>query len=381
MKIILIFILAWLVNLIQSGKVNAIYDPLSVPNNKIGIHIIDENDLENAALLVNSSGGDWGYVTIVLPDYDRDTKKWQTILNKMNDLHLIPLIRIATHPEGNFWVKPDRSQANGWADFLGELNWFSRNRYIILFNEPNHAKEWGNSISPQEYADVLENFSKKLKEKSPDFFVLPAGFDASAPDEEYTMDEKAYLAQMVSHKKDIFSNIDGWTSHSYPNPAFRGSTDAWGKGTIRTYIWERQYLKQLGIIRNLPIFITETGWMNTDSRIENFMNYALNNIWNDPYIVAVTPFVLNYQAFPFINFSWQKLGKSELYSHYDVYRAFPKIPGKPLFNLIDMSPLYRSFNHLSEFNNQLSSFKDFENLKFFSIRRTFVSLFHKVFNL
>ena len=40
----------------------AIVDPLAVPNNKYGIHILTDSkqDAEGAAGLVNSSGGDWG---------------------------------------------------------------------------------------------------------------------------------------------------------------------------------------------------------------------------------------------------------------------------------------------------------------------------------
>ena len=36
--------------------------------NKFGIHILDPSELQQAAELVNSSGGDWGFVTIVIRD-------------------------------------------------------------------------------------------------------------------------------------------------------------------------------------------------------------------------------------------------------------------------------------------------------------------------
>ncbi len=50
----------------------AIYDPLSVSNNRFGIHILNPSEVEKAAELVNSSGGDWGYVTIPIRANDRD---------------------------------------------------------------------------------------------------------------------------------------------------------------------------------------------------------------------------------------------------------------------------------------------------------------------
>ena len=45
---------------------HAIVDPLAAPNNKIGIHIMFTSELEEAAKLVNSAGGDYGYVTITI---------------------------------------------------------------------------------------------------------------------------------------------------------------------------------------------------------------------------------------------------------------------------------------------------------------------------
>ena len=57
------------------GVVRA-YDPASVPNNRVGVHILDPNEINDAAKLINSSGGDWGYVTIPIRSNDRDRDKW-----------------------------------------------------------------------------------------------------------------------------------------------------------------------------------------------------------------------------------------------------------------------------------------------------------------
>lgn len=45
MRIILPLLL--LVFHLYAGRVMAIYDPLSVPNNKFGIHVADPNDIPN----------------------------------------------------------------------------------------------------------------------------------------------------------------------------------------------------------------------------------------------------------------------------------------------------------------------------------------------
>src|SRR5207245_3843448 len=52
-------------------------NPLAVPNNKIGVHILFPNELPDAVKLINSNGGDWGYVTIPIQSGDRDIEKWQ----------------------------------------------------------------------------------------------------------------------------------------------------------------------------------------------------------------------------------------------------------------------------------------------------------------
>ena len=43
------------------------FDP-RLPNNKVGIHlaVTSDEDIQKAADLTNSSGGKWGYVTIVI---------------------------------------------------------------------------------------------------------------------------------------------------------------------------------------------------------------------------------------------------------------------------------------------------------------------------
>ena len=51
--------------------VQALYDPRTVENNKAGVHILDPSEIDSAARLVNSNGGDWGYLTIPIQPTDR----------------------------------------------------------------------------------------------------------------------------------------------------------------------------------------------------------------------------------------------------------------------------------------------------------------------
>jgi len=323
----------------HTGQVLSVENPLTVPNNKVGIHILNESDLEDAARLVNSSGGEWGYVTIVIRKDERNIGKWQRTFDKMRRLKLIPIVRIASTMESDYWSKLQENDIDSWVYFLNSLNWVIKNRYVVIGNEPNHAKEWGGELNPEEYAHYLSSFTKKLKDSSPEFFILPSGFDASAPNAKETMSEDVYLKRMIDSVPDLFNNIDGWVSHSYPNPNFSGSENDSGRGTIKTYEWEKDYLKSIGIDKNLPVFITETGWLhNMDGKISFYhtpfsvgqrLIKAYENVWNTPEVVAVTPFILNYASPPFENFSWKKSDGS-FYEHYVEIQKLGKVYGNPL---------------------------------------------------
>ena len=243
-----------------------LFFPLSIlaatPNNKFGIHLAQPNTEEFSKVkeLVNSNGGDWGYVTLIIEEKDRNKDKWQGIFDQLRTLHLIPIIRLATSAEGENWRRPEAKDAQGWADFLDSLNWVVKNRYIILFNEPNHGSEWGGEVDEKSYAEISFEFAKKFKEKNPDFFIMLAGFDASAPSWRPGMEDEEVFLRRLSLDKDSLQYLDGLASHSYPNPGFSGSPYAVGRGTVRTYEWELGLLKELGVTKKLPVFITETGW-------------------------------------------------------------------------------------------------------------------------
>ena len=177
----------------------------------------------------------------------------------------------------------------------------------------------GQDYRPERVCTLLVSYAQLLKRASEDFFVLPAGLDVSASSDGRSLDAAVFIQRMLNAEPALFDHLDGWTSHSYPNPAFSGSVFAVGRGTLRSFLWEREYLKQLGVTKKLPVFITETGWvhregvqtnsglLSSDQVGANFL-LAAAQVWTDPDIVAITPFVLNYQGLPFDHFSWKKLG-------------------------------------------------------------------------
>lgn len=329
-----------LLTVISARQVHAAFDPLSVPNNRYGMHVADPNNIVEVAALVNTNGGDWGYVTVVIQENDRNVDKWQGIFNEMRRHRLIPLVRIATYPENGHWALPDESSFHEWVDFFGKLNWVIENRYIILWNEPNHSAEWGGTIDPEGYGKAVVTLGSMLHSASSDYFILPGGMDASAANNHVDMDAAVFIPRMIAANPEFLSSIDGWTSHSYPNPAFSGSPTASGKGTIRSFEWEIAFLREYGLNRRLPIFITETGWVHAggvtinaaypaDDRVATYIREVAQSVWNHPDVVAVTPFVYSYQEPLFAHFSWKKFNTQEFYPQYFSYRDLSKTAGLP----------------------------------------------------
>ncbi len=356
MKQLITLIFLVLLTLIFVPTIQAIIDPLATPNNKFGIHLIQATDSEitPAQKLVNSSNGDWGYVTLLIESKDRNIDKWQAVFNSLRQKHLIPIVRLATQPEGAYWKRPYEGEEIAWANFLDNLVWPTKNRYVIIYNEPNQASEWGNTVDAKDYAKTLDKTITALKNKNEDFFVLNAGFDASAPQKlPAYQDEYSFLVTMNNEVPGIFNKLDGWVSHSYPNPGFISSPDLAGRGTIRTFYWEKEILKELGVTKKLPIFITETGWKHaegltydkslpTAETVATYYKKAFDTAWNDANIVAVTPFLLSYQEEPFDHFSFKKItgeGQNqkilgaeypEYYPQYQTIMGINKTKGLPV---------------------------------------------------
>lgn len=299
------------------------------PNNRFGIHIVDENDLPEAASLVNSNGGEWGYVTVVIREDERDSARWQAAFDQMRRLKLIPIVRLATKMNNSHWEIPRDEEAINWASFLNSLNWPVKNRYIVLFNEPNHAKEWGGAIDPAGFARTIRTYRNTLKEFSPDFFVMAGALDLAAPNSTVTMEASRFFDQMHSEDNFIFTLFDGLASHSYPNPNFSGAVSDSGKTSIRGYRWEIDYLSNFGMSPDIPVFITETGWTNENTNLEDNYKTAFQEVWNDPRVIAVTPFILSYTSPPFTGFSWKNPQTKEFYPHFYSVQSLAKTKGEP----------------------------------------------------
>lgn len=270
-----------------------------------GIHLLDPNEIHQAAALIQGNPDQLGAVTVVLRTDDRDATKWQGFLNAAAYYHTLPIIRLATALQDSVWRRPTRKDIVDHASFLTQLDW-RQPLTIILFNEPNHAAEWGGQVDSQSYADLTAFAADWFHTEPKTYQVLPAGLDAAAPTAAQTLDNLTFLNQVRLHRPDWLDKFDGWTAHAYPNPGFAASVYDSGKNSLRSFEYELAWLNRFSS-KNWPVYITETGWKTTPTtinRLSSYYRYAVNRIWSDPAIKAVTPFIFSASTGPFQEFSF-----------------------------------------------------------------------------
>ncbi len=255
---------------------------------------------------------EWGYVVVLIRLDDLDVEKWQLFLDECWRRHLTPIIRFATFYDikNRMWSAPIRDNeppggyftvAEQYRDFLDHLKWPTKQRYIIVGNEPNRGDEWGNQPNGEAYAHFLGDVSRRLRENDPNVVILNGALDLYAPhtnaqpfvDGFRYIDADTFLNQMAKWDKDIFKKVQIWNSHAYPLGPFREPPDRqmlqfdylngarstrntpWPSGLfnrgINSYAWELFKIGELGAPA-LPVMITETGWRHRESIVTDALD-------------------------------------------------------------------------------------------------------------
>jgi hypothetical protein len=277
--------------------------------NGFGVHILhpDEISLANNFLENEDDQSEWHYVTIPLTLNDlQKTSDWQKFFAKAKETKIIPIIRLTTRFENGVWQIPTRKDVTNLFGFLNQFEWPTNERYVIAFNEVNHAPEWGGKLDPAGYATTLEFVADWAHSENPNYKVLPAAMDLAAPNGTQTREAFAYLNQMYTANPTVFDSIDVWNSHSYPNPGFSSAPTQSGQASVRGFIHELAWLKQK-TGRDWQTFITETGWINTPQTsrwLTQYYLYSLQHVWSNPQVLGVTPFLLKGDPGPFSQFGF-----------------------------------------------------------------------------
>lgn len=285
--------------------------PVRAEISNFGVHILHPDELPQAKTFLSDDATeeDWHYVTVPLGLNDiKNIKEWRTFFEHAKELKIIPIIRLASRfdTESGTWKIPTRKDIVDLFAFLREFKWPTDERYVIIFNEVNHAPEWGGELDPAGYAALLQFAADWAHSEGKDYQVLPAAMDLAAPNGGTTMEAFTYLQSMYRANPEVFESIDYWNSHSYPNPEFSSAPTRDAQNSLRGFLHELAWLKdRTG--RDFEVFITETGWIHTPltSRwLSSYYLYALQHVWSDPQVKGVTPFLLKGDPGPFAAFGF-----------------------------------------------------------------------------
>jgi len=318
----------------------AFYDnkpELFEPNNKFGLYIYAERQdfFEIASKIVNSSGGEWGYVLIPYNVKDRDFKRWSRVFDDLTRLKLIPVIQL-----WDVTLDKYKSETIGSAKFLDRFDWPTKYRYISVYKKPNDKHFWYGKVDPEGYVEILDFTIDTFRKQNKDFRIMNGAFNVSASTNSVSLASFEYKKRMNKKVPGICNKLDAWASHSYPQPNFSGDPLDTGRWSIRAYEKELEFLRQeLGVTKELPVFITETGWAHmegvnddlsflpADKVAENF-KIAFEKVWLlDKRVRAVMPFTIKYNP-PFDHFSWIKEDYKTFYPQAETIKNMPKIKGE-----------------------------------------------------
>lgn len=360
LKYLLFFVV---IALILASPALAVSDPRSRPNNIVGINILSpEAEIEKAASLVNSNG-DWGWVVIVIKKSERNLDRWQGVFNLLARYHLIPIVRLVTDfDERGYWQRPSEEDARNWADFLSKLYWPTKNRYVQVYNEVNRASEWGGIVDASGYTDELNKTIDALKAKNSDFFILNAPLDLALATSANSLDAAVFLRTMENTTLGVFEKLDGWASHSYPNPGFSASPLVSGRMGIDGFKWELDLISGY-TDRDLPVFITETGWRRanesegfSEEQIAQNYKIAFEKVWSDTRVVVVAPFVFDFPEPLYNDFSFSaNEGEKKYYDYYFAIKDLEKTKGEPVKeNLGSDLQISQSYLIIRDFSSEVT---------------------------
>jgi hypothetical protein len=276
-----------------------------------GVHIMNPSEIAqvSSGFEPYRSPGDKVYVTVpfTLADMNKLTE-WQAAFDTARDKNIVPLVRVTTRfdAEKKAWVVPTRQEMLMIVTAMNVLAWPQDERHVILFNEPNHAAEWNGAVNPEEFAQVSGFLANWFQTEPYNYIVLPAAADLAAPNGSGTWEAFKFWGAVLSADPTYLEKFDAWNSHSYPNPGFIASPTAQGKNSMRGFEHELDFLAKHSS-KQWQVYITETGWRETRQnrgRLASYYQVAHRTIWNNPQVVAVTPFVWQGAPGPFEEFSF-----------------------------------------------------------------------------
>lgn len=278
--------------------------------NKRGIHLLlddggtrwPEDVWEQHVGLAAQLVGEGGHVVELIRLNDLDAPSWQRFFDLAYAARLVPIVRLATWKDvRNQWWEAPATDADGLSyraegerirRFFDAIAWRGETVLVTVANEPNRPDEWGGAPDPAQYARFLRDVADGLRRvQGVRVLVLNGAIDAYTPSQQgertYSIDSERFLEGMIAEVPDIFERLDGWASHAYPLGPFgeHPSQQLFKIDDVRPdaperpspppntpnrgvngYAWELWKLASLGVTRELPVYVTETGWRHRSSQ-------------------------------------------------------------------------------------------------------------------
>jgi hypothetical protein len=246
-------------------------------NPKLGIHTrltdeVEARKIKRTLEMVREMGASWiveyfpwSYLEPVPGIYD-----WthaDLVVNHANRQGLTVIARLGLVPE---WARP-RDSASSYLspDRYGDFGDFvyafvdhfkGRVSYIIIWNEPNLAMEWGfQPISPESYTGLLKIAYQRAKGANPEVEVLAGALapTLAPPGSEWGMDDLAYLRGMYAAGAGDYFDILAAHAYGWVYPA-DDPPDPAVVNFRRTELLHQVMVEHGDADK--PIMITEGGW-------------------------------------------------------------------------------------------------------------------------
>ncbi len=254
-------------------------DPQTVitRNSKIGIHTRFTDEVETWKIkyslqLVREMGAPWIVEYFPWAYYESfpGIFSWEhpdTVINHANWQGITVIARLGFVPK---WARPDDTSPtflspDRYDDFGNYVYEFVKRyrgkvNYIIIWNEPNLALEWGfQPIDPVGYTELLKVAYRRAKEANPDVQVLGGALAPTlAPaGDEFGMNDLDYLQAMLD--AGAGTAMDALAVHAYGWVYPADDPPAPDVVNFRRVELVQKILADNGYA-DMPIHITEAGW-------------------------------------------------------------------------------------------------------------------------
>ncbi|MEM7032726.1 MAG: hypothetical protein AAF629_24445 [Chloroflexota bacterium] len=246
-------------------------------NPKLGIHtrLTDEVEswkIKHTLRMVREMGAPWIVEYFPWAYHERipgffDWQHSDLVIQHANQQGLTVIARLGFVPE---WARPTETSSSflapdRYTDFGDYVYAFveryqNQVDYIIIWNEPNLALEWGfQQVDPIGYTNLLQIAYQRAKEANPDIQVLGGALapTLAPPGDPFALDDLIYLRQML--EAGAGEVMDGLAVHSYGWVFPADDEPAPDVVNFRRTELVYALMERYGY-GHLPLHITEGGW-------------------------------------------------------------------------------------------------------------------------